>query len=485
MTAAHNGPEERNGGTGIAPLTAFATETWGFLHHSTDLWLASLAGPDVVFARGAHRLNSLVTHARRQSRFYADLYRDLPPGRVPLAQLPPVEKSQLMARFNDWVTQPELRLENVLEFASDPHRIGKPYLSQYAVWTSSGTTGSPGVFVHDPRSLAVYEALFAVRTGVDARAMLRAVSGGSRFAFAAAIDGHFSGITMWKRMRMMNPWMSRHTFAVSVLQPMQTVCDQLAGFAPEILTSYASELVALAEEQRAGRLGLQLKGIWSGGETLTPRDRANIAGAFGCPVVDDYGASEFLNIAYDCGCGVLHLNRDWVILEAVDRDGRPVADGTASHTALLTNLANFVQPIIRYDLGDSITFLPEPCPCGSPLPALRVEGRRDDTLCLSRPDGLVERIVPLALCTAIEERTGIYRFQVIEESTNQLALRIDPREGPCPEVGARVAQCVRDYCAELGVRELGVRIDPLPPQGSPVSGKLRRVCIAAPTHLAA
>jgi len=485
MAGTDDTPEERNGGTGVAPLAAFATETWGFLHHSTDLWLAGVAGLDVIRARATHRLNSLVAHARRHSAFYAELYRDLPPGRVSLQQLPVVGKSRLMPRFNEWVTQPEIRLENLLDFMRDPHRIGKPYLGQYAVWTSSGTTGRPGVFIQDPRALAVYEALFAVRTGADARAMLRAVSGGSRFAYAAAIEGHFSGITMWKRMRLMNPWMSRHTRAVSVLQSTQAVCEQLASFAPEILTSYASELLVLAEEQRAGRLALQLKGVWSGGETLTRRDRADISSAFGCPVVDDYGASEFLNIAFDCGCGVLHLNRDWAILEAVDRDGRPVPDGTASSTVLLTNLANFVQPIIRYDLGDSVTFLAEPCPCGSPLPALRVEGRCDDTLCLSRPDGRLERVVPLALCTAIEERAGVYRFQIVEQSPNHLMLRIDPSEGDIGETAMRVAECIRSFCAELGLPGVVVQTGSEPPQINPISGKLRRICARAYDHVPA
>ena len=36
-----------------------------------------------------------------------------------------------------------------------------------------------------------------------------------------------------------------------------------------------------------------------------------------------------------------------------------------SHTVLITNLANWVQPIIRYNLGDSITAISGPCSCGS------------------------------------------------------------------------------------------------------------------------
>ena len=462
-------------GNGARQFGAVAAEAWGFLNHSTDLWLAGIATPDAIRARASHRLNTLVAHARRNSNFYRDLYEGLPPSRVAIEQLPVTSKSKLMANFEDWVTRPDLKLDSLLQFAQDPTRIGRPYLGQYTIWTSSGTTGAPGLFIQDPHALAVYEALFAVRNNVDARSMLRSMAAGGRFAFAAAIEGHFSGITMWRRMVQLNPWMAPFTRAFSVLQPMERVCSQLTEFDPQIMTSYASELVALAEQQREGRLALKLKGIWSGGETLSRRDRADIAGAFGCPVIDDYGASEFLNIAFDCGCGSLHLNRDWVILEPVDREGRPVPEGTASSSVLLTNLANFIQPIIRYDLGDSVTFLREPCSCGSPLPAIRVEGRRDDTICLERSDGRLERVVPLALCTAIEERAGVYRFQVLEEASNQLVLRIDASEGNRNEVAARTEQCIRGYCAELGAQNVFVRTDPEPPQVDPVNGKLRRV----------
>jgi phenylacetate-coenzyme A ligase PaaK-like adenylate-forming protein len=471
----HSAPVGQAATNGLRQFTAVASEAWGFLNHSTDLWLAGIATPDVIRARAAHRLNTLVAHARRNSNFYRDLYAGVPHGRVGLEQLPTVDKSRLMAHFDDWVTRPDLKLESLRQFVQDPTRIGRPYLGQYTIWTSSGTTGTPGVFVQDPQALAVYEALFAVRAGSDARAMLRSMAAGERFAYAAAVEGHFSGITMWRRMVQLNPWMAHHTRAVSVLQPVRQVCEQLAEFDPQIITSYASELVALAEQQREGRLRLKLTGIWSGGETLSRRDRADIAGAFGCPVIDDYGASEFLNMAFDCGCGALHLNRDWVILEPVDREGRPVPDGTASASVLLTNLANFIQPIIRYDLGDSVTFLTEPCPCGSPLPAIRVEGRRDDTICLKRTDGQLERVIPLALCTAIEERAGVYRFQVVEEAANHLVLRIDPSEGEPGEVARRTEQCIRGYCAELGAQDVVVRTDPAPPQADPVNGKLRRV----------
>jgi phenylacetate-coenzyme A ligase PaaK-like adenylate-forming protein len=42
--------------------------------------------------------------------------------------------------------------------------------------------------------------------------------------------------------------------------------------------------------------------------------RGVIRQAFGCPVTNEYGASEFLALASECACGRLHLNSDCAIL---------------------------------------------------------------------------------------------------------------------------------------------------------------------------
>src|SRR5262249_39932579 len=149
---------------------------------------------------------------------------------------------------------------------------------------------------------------------------------------------------------------------------------QLNDYQPAFLASYPTTLTVLAAEQSEGRLKIAPACIWSGGEYLSPASRAAIERAFGTPPINEYGASECMSIAHSCGEGWLHINSEWVVLEPVDSDYRPTPRGEPSQTVLLTNLANRVQPIIRYDLGDSITVSAAPCACGSPHPAIRAEG---------------------------------------------------------------------------------------------------------------
>jgi phenylacetate-coenzyme A ligase PaaK-like adenylate-forming protein len=78
--------------------------------------------------------------------------------------------------------------------------------------------------------------------------------------------------------------------------------------------------------------------------------------------------------------GRLHINADWIIFEPVDANHVPVPAGQFSDRTLITNLANRVMPIIRYELGDRVSPSGEPCPCDITLPVVTVEGRTDEIL---------------------------------------------------------------------------------------------------------
>ena len=133
--------------------------------------------------------------------------------------------------------------------------------------------------------------------------------------------------------------------------------EELERWQPTVLATYPGMAWILAQEKAAGHLRCAPEAVWTGGETLSPVLQRAIDKAFGCPVRNSYGASECMAIANECRSGALHLNADWVMLEPVDAQFRPVPQGEVGSTTLLTNLANHLQPIIRYDLGDRVRFV--------------------------------------------------------------------------------------------------------------------------------
>ena len=249
------------------------------------------------------------------------------------------------------------------------------------MWTSSGTTGTPGVFVQDPTALAIYDALVSVQVDRRASALERRAARHGRAALITADSDHFAAITAWRRQAQRTA-LARHEDDRRDAAAARDRRRDLERHDPAFVSSYPTVLTLLAEEQNAGRLQLQLAGVWSGGEALSPTARTLVEDAFDCPVHNEYGASECLSIGYACRAGAVHVNADYVVLEPVERDDRPTPPGELSHTVLLTNLANAVQPIIRYDLGDRMRAHVGPCRCGNPLPAFELEGRADDILAL-------------------------------------------------------------------------------------------------------
>ncbi len=358
---------------------------------------------------------------------------------------------------------------------------GGALLGRYSVWTSSGTTGKPGYFVHDPDAIAVYDALEwqrfrGVRSASD---LTRQLIAGDRYAMVAATGGHFAGISTVERMRRSMPWLTASLKGFSLLQPLDQLVAELNEFRPTLLASYPTAAQMLADEQHAGRLKLRLREVWTGGETLAKPARAQVQRAFGCPVRNSYGASEFLPIAWECPYRRLHLNSDWIILEPIDQHGRPVAAGTRSHSVLLTNLANRIQPLIRYDLGDAITLADTPCGCGSRFPVMSVEGRTDEALVFPLTRGGTATVVPLALTTVMEDDARVHDFQVTQTAPRKLQVRLGGEEqGSASEV----RRALGSYFDTLGIGEVSIDIARRPPARDQVSGKLRRVICQLPDH---
>jgi phenylacetate-coenzyme A ligase PaaK-like adenylate-forming protein len=439
-----------------------------------DVWQGSGLSAAALERTAQRRARALISYAREASPFYSRLYRRLPLHGLRLADLPPVTKRQLMAHFDDVITTPEVTRQAIEAFIADPGRVGQVLHGRYCVFTSSGTTGTPGHFVHDPDAIAVYDALEAQRfRGLRSPAdLVRQLMEGDRYAMVAATDGHFAGVSTVERMRRSAPWMASSVRSMALLQPCARLVQELNVYRPTILATYPTAAEMLAEEQESGRLRLRLREIWTGGEVLSEPTRLRVERAFGCRVRNAYGTSEFLPIAWECPQRALHVNSDWVILEPVDHRGRPVEPGTRSHSVLLTNLANRVQPLIRYDLGDAVTFHTGRCPCGSAFPAISVQGRCDDALRLPSKTGGEVTVVPLALETVLEEGAGAHEFQVVQGSDGGLTVHLGALER---SRRAPVRTALRRYFESCEVGPVEIVISRRAPCRDPASGKLRRV----------
>ncbi|MET7460143.1 hypothetical protein [Nonomuraea sp. NPDC005501] len=444
-------------------------------HLARDARRVMRDGPGEIARRQRDRLARMVAHARARSPYYRALYQDLPEHVDDPALLPVTGKKTLMAAFDDWVTDREVTLERVEAFVADPGLVGQRFQGRYLVATTSGTSGLRGLFVMDDRDLAVRTALGVRVGGLSARDVVRTLARAGRTAVVTAPGGHFSTVAATVRFGLDRPWLGRMMRIFSIDQPMAGLVDELNRYDPASIAGFTGMLTLLAGEQEAGRLHVRPAIVIPGGETLTPGARERIATAFQAKVRAAYASTECGFLSSGCAHGWYHVNSDWAVLEPVDADHRPVPPGVQSHTVLVSNLANRVQPILRYDLGDSVLLRPDPCPCGSPLPAIRVQGRAADLLTFPTERGEHVSLSPMLFGALLDRIPGVGQFQILQTADTTLRVRL--RSGDAADTD-RVWETVRDEITRLLTEhkagDITLERAGEPPQRSP-GAKFRRI----------
>lgn len=442
-----------------------------------DARRARSEGGEAMRRRQHDRLTEMVAFARDRSPYYRELYRQLPVQLEDPGLLPVTGKGQLMARFDEWVTDPQVTLDRAKRFVENSDLVGERFLGRYTLTVTSGTTGRRGLFLMDDRTMAVTTALTVrmLSAWLGAGDVIKILAGGGRMAMVNATGGHFASAVAAARLRKTSRRRRRAIRVFGVDTPAAELVAQLNRFRPAVVAAYASAAALLADEQEAGRLRIKPALVVLSAEGLPADEYERIGKAFHAKVREGYAATECPFLSYSCQHGWLHVNTDWVVFEPVDTDYRPVPPGQLSHTVLVTNLANRVQPILRYDLGDSILERPDPCPCGSPPPAIRVRGRAADALTFTAAGGEQVTQVPLVFATLADRTPGVERFQLIQTTPTTLRLRLHPTAGADPErVWKALHTQIEELLTDHGLGDVTVERAEEPPEQT-AGGKYRTV----------
>ena len=204
---------------------------------------------------------------------------------------------------------------------------------------------------------------------------------------------------------------------IDVNRDEEQIIKELNEFKPSMLSGYPSNLALLSNYKE---LDIKPDVVVTGGELLTDEIRQKLTDKFNCYVQTHYSCTEAGVIACECSEKHLHINEDWVIVEPVDKNNNPVPYGEISDKVLITNLSNYIEPFIRYELTDRVIVHNEKCKCGKVTHWLEIEGRTDDIL--EFENSIL--IAPMSFYKILEEIKEIVRFQLIQRSINKLELRI-------------------------------------------------------------
>src|SRR4051812_10470473 len=428
--------------TVVSPFTRLRSE----LQHEL------LAGYDELIARTTwdharirrhqrERLDALLRHAAAHSPFHADRLAGLDPsdlGPEDLSALPVMTKAELMAEFDDVVTDRRVTragAEDALAAVDDePAVVGDGAV----VMTSGGNSGPRGVFVLDVPAQRQF--LGSLSRGLVSRLRVTGTPpGGLHIAFvAAASPVHATRAAAAVTEGGALPF---HFSAVPVTLPVTEIVRRLDQLQPHALYGYPSMLALLAGEQAAGRLHIAPRTVTCTSETLTPDLRSAIQAGFGAPVIDNFGSTEGLVGGTPPDDPTLVFAEDGCIVELVDEHDRPVPPGMPSASVLVTVLENRLQPLIRYRITDSFVAEP-PGPAHGYLRA-RVEGRSDDVLQFG---GVA--LHPLVVRSVLVHAADVVDYQVHQTSRGIAVDVVAPR-------GVDVAGLRGDLAGALASAGLG------------------------------
>jgi phenylacetate-coenzyme A ligase PaaK-like adenylate-forming protein len=322
----------------------------------------------------------------------------------------------LMEHFDDVVTDPSVRLAAVREHMAGP-LAAERFRGRYWVAMTAGSTGRPGVFLHDSDEWATVLASYArandwagVPAGLTHRQRTAVVSSRTPWHQSAIVGRTLEGRLV-------------RTLRLDATDPLDHLVHDLNAFEPESLVGYASILNSLALEQLAGRLRIAPVAEFSASEVLTTDARRRMRAAWGVEPFDVYAATEPAGLASECEHHVRHLYEDLVVVEIVDERNQPVPAGVVGAKVLVTVLFRRSQPLIRYEMSDRIAWLDKPCACGRPFAVVGpVEGRLEEVLQMPGPSGRVA--VHPNILGKVFEVAAAPEWQVEQQADDALLVRI-------------------------------------------------------------
>ena len=136
------------------------------------------------------RLASLVKTARARSPFYRKLYAGIGDDFL-LAELPPVSKPEMMAQFDEVLTDRNITMERIDNFTRDPDNIGRMIDDKYLIFKTSGSTGNPAVVLYDKDNIDVSSAIAAFRTFARKEDLRNFMKHGKKTAGVVADHGFY------------------------------------------------------------------------------------------------------------------------------------------------------------------------------------------------------------------------------------------------------------------------------------------------------
>lgn len=309
------------------------------------------ASPEAIRAFQEERLRETLRYLEEHSRFYREMFRreGIDPRDIrtldDLQRLPVTTKEQLQRRNDDF------------------RCVAPRQIIDYV--TTSGTLGDPVTFAlteGDLDRLAYNEMLSFTTAGCTPDDIIQLM---------VTLDRRFmAGLAYFLGARMLGCGVTRVGNGIPELQ-----WDTIRRIAPTTCMVIPSFLLRLADFAQASGIDFRrspLRRALCIGEGLRDPDSFEL-NTLGRQIHErwpelelfsTYASTEMQSSFTECPCHCGgHLPPDLIIVEFLDDEGRPVADGEPGEVTV-TTLGVEGMPLLRFRTGDVCRHYSEPCRCG-------------------------------------------------------------------------------------------------------------------------
>ena len=273
----------------------------------------------------------------------------------------------------------------------------------YTKGFTSGTTGTPAMFLRDVRSVSM-EHMFQDRYfGWKGRTMVC-------FRGEKLFPENYEGSVIFKRVPLIREiYVSSYHITEKGLQ---NLCGYLSGRKNMVLWAYPSSAFKLAEYCLRNQVHLSFEKVCTSSETLSAQQVDSIEKAFSVRILDWYGQAERVAAFTRCAYGHYHPLAGYSHIEFIRKDD-------FIHEVLGTTINNRVMPLIRYHVADRFVLSEAPCACGSKEPnILEIQGRTSS--CVRLPGGIV--LYESAVSTRFKILKNIVESQIIQEKNGDIVM---------------------------------------------------------------
>lgn len=435
----------------------------GFL----SLYRNAFKSRPAILALQEKKLRKLLSYAYAHSAYYRRRFSEAgitadQLSTLPLTAFPTMDKHELIAHFDELVTDKALTQEALIRFDADAERENC-FLGKYHVVHSSGSTGTPNYFVYDKKawSTVILGILRGALWDMSLWNIVRLLAGRPRVLYIAATDGRYGGaMSVGDGIDGVG---ARQLF-LDINMPIDTWIQRIKAFQPNFVIGYPSAIRILAELACENKIQLRLLRVVSCGEPLASGMRRYLEKALKAQVINFYGASESLPLGVEgYAGGGMALFDDLNVIEVVNGQ------------MYVTCLYNTVQPLIRYHLSDCLTLKEQ---SGAFTRAEVILGRDEDVMWFEKEVGQRDFLHPLAVEGFCIE--GLTDYQFVQTGKDAFTMLTVVEEKKQAEIQAEMLRRMRAILSQKRLDWVNFSIDfvrAIPPDQT--TGKKRLILKSA------